>query len=75
MIGGLGISVLSRHTLPFETNEAKLTLLDVQGFPIERRWYVVYPEGKQLSVVAQAFRDYLLQHFADEDTRKPRGMA
>jgi len=61
VIGGLGISVLSRHTLPFETNEAKLTLLDVQGFPIERHWYVVYPAGKQLSVVAQAFRDSLLQ--------------
>jgi DNA-binding transcriptional LysR family regulator len=75
VIGGLGISVLSRHTLPFEMNEAKLTLLDVQGFPIERHWYLVYPEGKQLSVVAQAFRDYLLQHSAGETTRKHPGMA
>ncbi len=75
VIGGLGISVLSQHTLPFETNEAKLTLLDVQGFPIKRHWYVVYPEGKQLSIVAQAFRDYLLQHSADEAMRKPQGMA
>lgn len=51
------------------------TLLDVQGFPIKRHWYVVYPEGKQLSIVAQAFRDYLLQHSADEAMRKPQGMA
>lgn len=66
VIGGLGISVLSRHTLPFEASSGVLTLLDVQGFPIKRHWYVVYPEGKQLSIVAQTFRDYLLQHSAAE---------
>ena len=53
VIGGLGISVLSRHTLSSEANSGALTLLDVQGFPIKRHWYVVYPEGKQLSIVAQ----------------------
>jgi DNA-binding transcriptional LysR family regulator len=66
VIGGLGSSVLSRHTLSSEANGGALTLLDVQGFPIKRHWYVVYPEGKQLSIVAQAFRDYLLQHSANE---------
>jgi DNA-binding transcriptional LysR family regulator len=68
VIGGLGISVLSRHTLSSEANGGALTLLDVQGFPIKRHWYVVYPEGKQLSIVAQAFKDYLLQHSANEST-------
>jgi LysR family transcriptional regulator, low CO2-responsive transcriptional regulator len=24
-----------------------------------RQWYVAYPKGKQLSVIAQAFRDFL----------------
>lgn len=70
VIGGLGISVLSRHTLPSEPKEDALTLLDVQGFPIERHWYVVYPQGKQLSVVAQAFRDYLLEHSGDQAARE-----
>jgi DNA-binding transcriptional LysR family regulator len=66
VIGGLGIAVLSRHTLPSEFPGGGLTWLDVQGFPIRRHWYVVHPEGKRLSVVAQAFRDFLLQHSADE---------
>jgi DNA-binding transcriptional LysR family regulator len=66
VIGGLGIAVLSRHTLPFEFPGGRLTSLDVQGFPIKRHWYVVYLEGKRLSVLAQAFRDYLLQHATDE---------
>ncbi len=58
--GGLGISVLSKHTLvsPFALRE--LTILDVQHFPIQRYWYVAYLRGKQLSVIAQTFREYLL---------------
>ena len=39
----------------------QLTVLDVQGFPIRRSWYVVYPAGKRLSVVAKTFFDYLKQ--------------
>jgi DNA-binding transcriptional LysR family regulator len=70
VVGGLGIAVLSRHTLPFEFRGGRLAMLDVQGFPIKRHWYVVYPEGKRLSVVAQAFRDYLLQYSADKSPGK-----
>lgn len=57
--GGLGISVLSRHTLTPEGANSELTVLDVQGFPIHRNWYAVYLSGKQLSVVASTFLDYL----------------
>jgi LysR family transcriptional regulator, low CO2-responsive transcriptional regulator len=58
--GGMGISVLSKHTLALEGLKSQLTILDVQNFPIERYWYVVYPSGKQLSAISQAFFDYLL---------------
>lgn len=57
--GGLGISVLSRHTLALEGESGPLAVLDVHGFPIERHWYAAYLTGKQLSVVARAFYDYL----------------
>jgi DNA-binding transcriptional LysR family regulator len=55
--GGLGLSVLSRHTLISDSSE--LSVLDVEGFPIQRQWYVVHLAGKQLSVVANTFFDYL----------------
>jgi LysR family transcriptional regulator, low CO2-responsive transcriptional regulator len=58
--GGLGISVLSKHTLALEGVNNQLSILDVEGFPIERHWYVIYPAGKQLSAIAKAFFDYLL---------------
>lgn len=57
--GGLGLSVLSRHTLTMEGNTDELTILNVDGFPIHRQWYVVYLAGKQLSVVASTFLDHL----------------
>jgi LysR family transcriptional regulator, low CO2-responsive transcriptional regulator len=57
--GGLGLSILSRHVLSMEGTDGVLTVLDVEGFPIERQWYAVYLNGKQLSVVASTFLDYL----------------
>jgi DNA-binding transcriptional LysR family regulator len=56
--GGLGISVLSRHTLLPDSGD--LTILDVEHFPIKRDWYMVYPSGKQLSIVARTYFEYLL---------------
>jgi LysR family transcriptional regulator, low CO2-responsive transcriptional regulator len=56
---GLGLSVLSRHTFGPESIALGLTILDVQHFPIDRHWYIVYPNGKQLSIVADTFRQFL----------------
>ncbi|BAU49997.1 LysR family transcriptional regulator [Sulfurifustis variabilis] len=61
IVGGLGVSVLSRHTLALDAPMGQLAVLDVEGFPIPRHWYVAYPAGKQLSVVARTFLDYLKQ--------------
>jgi DNA-binding transcriptional LysR family regulator len=61
IVGGLGVSVLSRHTLTLDAPLKELAILDVEGFPIERQWYAAYPAGKQLSIVARAFLDYLKQ--------------
>lgn len=59
--GGLGISVLSRHTLITEPPNGELTVLDVEHFPIQRNWYVAYLAGKQLSVIAQAFLEFMVR--------------
>lgn len=59
IVGGLGVSVLSRHTLALDAAMGQLTILDVEHFPIRRHWYAVYPAGKQPSVVAKTFLEYL----------------
>ncbi|MEM8506064.1 MAG: LysR substrate-binding domain-containing protein, partial [Cyanobacteria bacterium P01_D01_bin.1] len=57
--GGLGISVLSQHTIISEGTTGEFAILDVQGFPIERDWYVAHLAGKQLSIVAETFLQFL----------------
>jgi LysR family transcriptional regulator, low CO2-responsive transcriptional regulator len=64
ILAGLGISALSRHALALN-QPGQFAVLNVEGFPILRHWYAVYPAGRQLSVVARAFLDYLL---ARDDT-------
>ncbi len=71
IVGGLGISVLSRHTLALDTAMDELVILDVEHFPIRRQWYAVYPSGKQPSVVAQTFLEYLYGAAAELNRRAP----
>ncbi|MDV7392179.1 LysR substrate-binding domain-containing protein [Arthrospira platensis SPKY1] len=60
--GGLGLAVVSASTVVSELALGELAVLDVKGFPLLRRWHVVYPQGKQLSPAAQAFRQWLFDH-------------
>ena len=61
ILADLGISVLSRHSLALHT-AGQFAILDAEGFPIRRQWYVMYPVGRELSVVARTFLDFLLSH-------------
>ncbi len=57
---GLGLGIVSIHTLALELEARWLVVLDVREFPILRHWYVVQRQGKRLSPVAQAFKDFVI---------------
>ena len=57
---GLGLGVVSLHTVQAELTARTLCVLDVQGFPLHRQWYLVQREGKRLSPVAKAFAEFVL---------------
>lgn len=59
ILAGLGVSILSHYTLGQDVEQNQLVTLDVEGFPLARHWYFVYPVGKQLPVAAQAFMDFV----------------
>ena len=59
VMAGLGIGVLSKHSLRLELDAGELVVLDVSGFPLRRRWYVSHREGKRLSRAALLFLQYL----------------
>jgi DNA-binding transcriptional LysR family regulator len=64
ILAGLGISALSCHALTLH-QPGQFAVLSAKGFPIQRHWYAVYPAGRQISVVARAFLDFLLQQHGD----------
>lgn len=59
--GEMGLAVVSQHTLSLDVASGAFAVLDVEGFPLMRQWYAVYPAGKQPSPVARAFLDFLEQ--------------
>jgi DNA-binding transcriptional LysR family regulator len=61
---GLGLGVVSLHTVQAELAAGSLTVLDVQGFPLHRQWYLVQRQGKRLSPAAQAFAQFILKEAA-----------
>jgi len=57
---GLGLGVVSLHTLEMELELKRLAILDVEDFPIMRHWRIVYRKDKRFSAVAQAFHDFVI---------------
>jgi hypothetical protein len=48
--------------LTLESGGGRLALLDVEGFPIMRRWHLVYSKGRELSLVARTFLDFAIDY-------------
>lgn len=63
---GLGLGIVSCHTIDTELDAGRLVVLDVEAFPLMRKWYMVRREGKRLSAVGSAFEEFVRtekQHF------------
>jgi len=67
---GLGLGVLSLQTLELELALQRLAVLNVEGFPIMRHWYVVHRADKRLSPAAQAFKQFVLTEAPANATRR-----
>ncbi len=61
---GLGVGVVSLHTVRAELIARSLCVLDVAGFPLQRQWYLVQRKGKRLSPAAHAFSQLVLREAA-----------
>ena len=59
---GLGIALISRVAINMELETKRLVMLDVEGFPITRQWYLIHLQEKNLPATARAFKSFLLQH-------------
>lgn len=58
---GLGLGVISSHALHGHDRENGVRILRIKGFPIPSVWHVVHPKAKNLSPLAQAFKQHVLK--------------
>lgn len=80
VMAGMGVSLLSAHTLALELKTGVIATPQVEGLPRLRRWHLVHAAGKHLSPAAEAFRYFILEHaeaqlaslFPDTATEEPR---
>lgn len=56
---GLGVAVLPKLSVLSELQQGRLVSPHIKGFPLRRSWCLVYPKGKHLTPVTQAFMDYI----------------
>lgn len=61
---GLGVAVVSRWAIDLEITLGRLAILDVAGFPIERRWSIVNLRARHLSAAASEARAFLTDYAA-----------
>lgn len=59
VMAGMGLAFISLHTVLLEHQTGHLALLDLQGLPVVREWYVLHRAGKRLSPAASAFKAFL----------------
>jgi LysR family transcriptional regulator, low CO2-responsive transcriptional regulator len=61
VMAGMGVSLLSLHTIGLEWRSGLIAAPAVEGLPLMRRWNVVNTAAKQLSPAAEAFRYFVLE--------------
>ncbi|MFL5253423.1 MAG: LysR family transcriptional regulator [Rhodopila sp.] len=65
VMAGMGIALLSAHTIAAEVADGRLKVLDVEGLPVVRQWFVVRRSERRLLPAAQALWNHLLWSGAD----------
>ncbi len=62
VMAGMGVSLLSLHTIGLELRSGLIATPTVEGLPLMRRWNIVNKAARQLSPAAEAFRYFVLGH-------------
>jgi LysR family transcriptional regulator for metE and metH len=61
VMAGLGVALISAHTVAAEIADGRLVALDVDGFPVVRQWYAVRRAAGHLLPAAEALWGFLVE--------------
>lgn len=59
--GGLGLGLVSKHSLHGLSKENGVSIINVEDFPLTSSWHIVHPQRKSLSPLAMAFKKHLIR--------------
>lgn len=59
VIAGLGVALISQHTVVEELHAGRLVTLDLPGLPIERTWFLLHRADTPLTPAAQRIHDHI----------------
>ncbi len=60
VMAGLGVALISEHTVVAEVLDGRLAILDVEGLPIMRQWLVVRLERRTVAPATDAMWDFFV---------------
>jgi DNA-binding transcriptional LysR family regulator len=66
VMAGLGIALISAHTISAEVHDGRLAVLDVRGLPIRRHWLVVRMSRRATSPATRALWDFFVAEAAEQ---------
>ena len=64
VMAGLGLSLISAHTIEAEVEGQRLAILDVKGLPIVRQWFLVRRANWSPTPVGEALWTFACEHAA-----------
>jgi len=62
VMAGLGIAIISAHTCHSELAEGKLALLQAEGLPLVRQWFLIHRSDRELTKAAEVLRRFIIGH-------------
>ena len=62
VMAGLGIAIISAHTCHSELAEGKLALLQAEGLPLVRQWFLIHRSDRELTRAAEVLRRFIIGH-------------
>lgn len=61
VMAGMGVALISRHTIGLELGLGMIAVLGVEGFPLMRSWFVVHRRSMPLLPVHSRLRAFLIE--------------
>ena len=64
---GLGIGFVSMHSVSLQLKNKIIKQLNVEPFPIIRKWHIVHHADAELSPIARRFKQYIIDNTQSEE--------